>query len=73
VGHWESLETPWWETNIVNCSFCGQMIPRREWVSEHDGRRRVFCGPECEGLYVDYWIPRHGHTWPGELGDRARS
>jgi ribosomal protein L24E len=64
VGQWEKLGVDWWETNVVNCSFCGQMIPRMQWVSEHNGQRRVFHSPECEQLWLDYWVPRHGHTYP---------
>ena len=66
MGHWETLETTWWETNVTNCSFCGEMIPRQEWVSEVEGQKRVFCSPECEQLYLDYWVPKHGPTLPGE-------
>jgi hypothetical protein len=40
----------------VHCSCCGRMLIRRAWVSEE----RVFCEPECERLYREYWIPRHG-------------
>ncbi|MBV7338537.1 hypothetical protein KFU94_62015 [Chloroflexi bacterium TSY] len=68
MGQWETLETTWWETNVVNCSFCGEMIPRREWVSEIEGQRRVFCQPECEQLYLDYWVPKHGYTIPAQKG-----
>ena len=40
----------------IHCACCGRMLVRRAWVSEG----RVFCEPECEQLYRDYWIPRHG-------------
>jgi hypothetical protein len=40
----------------VHCDCCGRMLISRAWVS--DGH--VFCEPECERLYRDYWIPRYG-------------
>ena len=64
MGHWEDLELVWWDTNVVNCSFCGQMIPKRRWVSEIDGHEQGFCSLDCEQLYVNYWLPKHGHTVP---------
>ena len=67
MGYWEDLELVWWDTNVVNCSFCGQMIPKRRWVSEVDGQVRSFCSLDCEELYVSYWVPKHGHTVPAPL------
>ena len=64
MGYWEDLERAWWDTNVVNCSFCGQMIPKRRWVAEVDGEVRSFCSLDCEQLYVSYWVPKHGHTVP---------
>ena len=40
------------------------MIPRAQWVSEHNGERRVFHSPDCEQLWLDYWVPKHGYTFP---------
>ena len=64
MGNWEVLNLDWWETKVQNCEFCGQMIPRRQWVSEHQGQRRVFHSPDCEQLWLSYWVPRHGYTFP---------
>ena len=64
MGQWEQLESQWWHTNVVNCAFCGQMIPRRQWVSQHRGQRCVFHSPDCEQLWLDYWVPSHGYTFP---------
>jgi hypothetical protein len=57
MAHWQRRETSWWETNVVNCSLCGQMIARDVWVSD-DGLE--FCGPDCEQLYRRYWVPTYG-------------
>ena len=48
MGHWEEIQAPWYETRIVNCSFCGRMIPKRIWAS--DSERRIFCSEKCERL-----------------------
>ena len=61
MGYWEDLERVWWDTNVVNCSFCGQMIPKRRWVAEVGGEVRSFCSLDCEQLYFSYWVPKHGH------------
>jgi ribosomal protein L24E len=69
MGHWEKRNVEWWETNVINCSLCGQMIPRDIWVVEEDGEKRLFCSEECERLYREYWLPKYGprmetHTNP---------
>lgn len=60
MGGWEKRNVSWWETNVINCSLCGQMIPRDIWVVDEDGQKRLFCGPECERLYREYWLPKYG-------------
>lgn len=57
MGHWERREIPWWETKVIHCDFCGQMIPRDVWRSDE---HLAFCDAECEGLYRRYWVPRYG-------------
>jgi ribosomal protein L24E len=70
MGQWQELNTPWWETNVRNCGFCGQMIPRRMWIVEDEagGPQMIFCGPDCEALYRRYWVPRHGKELPKARG-----
>jgi hypothetical protein len=70
VGAWSEAEVPWYETRIVNCVFCGKMIPRRVWLATHGGRELAFCGPACEERYVRYWLPRYGESRAaGEIGE----
>ncbi len=57
VGHWEELHTQWHEMEMIYCSVCGLILPKRLWVVESDGKRIVFCGPGCEHLYHDYVQP----------------
>jgi hypothetical protein len=60
LGRWQEMNLPWYETNILNCSLCGKMIPHRIWVVEMDGgEKKEFCSPECEQLYKEYWLPTH--------------
>ncbi|MHB1006051.1 MAG: hypothetical protein ACYC3S_10470 [Chloroflexota bacterium] len=60
MGRWKANTQTWYETNVLNCSLCGQMIPSRIWVAEVDGKERMFCGPGCEDQYHSYWEPRYG-------------
>ena len=32
-GHYVSLDLPWYETRILNCSFCGKMQRLGNWVA----------------------------------------
>ena len=43
----------------IVCNFCGKSIPRRAWVASHDGFETIFCDPDCERLYHEYWLPRY--------------
>jgi hypothetical protein len=53
----------WWETNVIHCAFCGQMIPRDVWRSDEG---LGFCNTECEGLYRTYWVPKYGAKTAGQ-------
>ena len=66
MGAWRRIAVPWHETAIINCSFCGKMIPRQLWVATHEGQERIFCSPSCESLFLSYWLPRHGASGPTE-------
>jgi hypothetical protein len=58
AGHWEERgrAADYLVKSSVHCSCCGRMLIRRAWVRDE----REFCEPECERLYHDYWVPRHG-------------
>ena len=70
MAGWRAREVSWWETNVANCSLCGQMIPRDLWVSDEG---LIFCDAACEGLYRSYWVPTYGPKTPagGGAGSRA--
>jgi hypothetical protein len=57
MGYWRATAQSWWETTVVNCALCRQMIPRDRWVSEEG---LSFCVERCEALDRDCRVPRHG-------------
>jgi len=61
MGRFEPRQQRWWETQVVHCSLCGQMIPSDVWVAD-DGMR--FCEERCEELYRSYWVPKYGPKVP---------
>ena len=54
-GQWHELDGDWWDTGIVNCQLCGQVIPRTVWHADDGGR---FCSKACDQLHHGYVLPR---------------
>ena len=54
-GRWQTLERDWWETGVINCQLCGQVIPRDVWNAEDGG---TFCSTSCDGLFHGYFSSR---------------
>jgi hypothetical protein len=42
------------------------MLPGKIWSVEIAGQERIFCGPDCEDAYRQYWLPRYGADGAGE-------
>lgn len=57
MGHWEENTAKWYEQTMVYCDLCGKIIPKNFWVVKSETNRLVFCNPDCEQLYGDYWLP----------------
>ena len=57
MSRWEENDAKWYEQTMVYCRLCGRIIPKRLWVVEEGSERLVFCDPDCEQLYRDYWLP----------------
>ena len=57
-GTWKTLSPQVWETVVVPCDCCGQVVAKRLWAVEVAGEERRFCSPECEQLYRDYVVAR---------------
>jgi ribosomal protein L24E len=43
---------------VTPCDCCGQVVARRLWIVEIDGREQRFCSPACEELFREYVLPR---------------
>jgi hypothetical protein len=63
-GRYVGLEMPWYESRILNCSFCGKMIAGQYWrddlfpndkfceTSCADWKRRIKCTPADETKHM---------------------
>lgn len=49
TGRRVALDKPWYDTQIVNCSYCGIMIAREYWSDDEFPDER-FCEPECAAV-----------------------
>ena len=47
TGDWREINHPWYESRIINCAFCGQMIARRTFVVSVGARDEHFCTETC--------------------------
>lgn len=56
MGAWRRNPAKWYEQTMVYCELCGRVIPKNFWVVEEDSRDLIFCDPDCEALYRDYWV-----------------
>jgi hypothetical protein len=64
LGEWRTLRLDRLRPEPVACRLCGRPLFGRVWSAEPAGERADFCDPECEQLYVEYWLPRHGSPQP---------
>jgi hypothetical protein len=60
MSEWKDLDISWHDTSLIHCELCGQLIPKTAWVATVDGTEHTFCSPDCEKLYIEYWLPRYG-------------
>ncbi len=60
MSEWQELDQAWHETNVVHCQVCGKLIPRRAWIFDGGAGPLTACGPQCQQLYEDYWLPTYG-------------
>ena len=62
MSSWQDkgLANSYMETTSVRCSLCGKAIAKKAWVVEGEHGEKIFCEPDCERLYIDYWIPKYG-------------
>lgn len=62
MGEWRTAEISYLQANRNACDLCGRPIAGRYWSAEVNGESMMYCSPEHEALYHDYWLPRHGAT-----------
>jgi hypothetical protein len=60
VGEWKQNEISYLRANREACALCGHPIAVRYWGADVNGKPEMFCSPEHEQLYHDYWLPRYG-------------
>ncbi|MFN8224828.1 MAG: hypothetical protein U0R50_16460 [Gaiellales bacterium] len=60
MGGWKPNEISYLRANRECCDLCGHPIAARYWGAEVNGHDRMFCSPDHERLYLDYWLPRYG-------------
>ena len=61
MGEWRTLRLDWARARRpVACRLCGRPLFGRVWSAEADGEPADFCDPDCERLFVEYWLPRYG-------------
>jgi hypothetical protein len=58
MGAWREQTPAIWETVVTPCDCCGQVVAKRLWIVDIDGREHRFCGPACEELFREYVVPR---------------
>ena len=46
TGKMLTIEVPWYETRIENCSYCGKMIARNYWADDEFPDDK-FCERQC--------------------------
>lgn len=60
MSGWLTLRLDWTRSAALTCRLCGRPLGRRAWSDDPDGGGELFCEPDCEALYREYWLPRYG-------------
>ena len=48
-GSFKTITLPWYETKILNCTFCGKMIAGKYWFDSRFPAHK-FCERECANV-----------------------
>jgi hypothetical protein len=67
---WVEREEPWYGTDVQYCDVTGQLLPRRYWEFEHDGRVIRARDARCEALFREYVLTRGTEAPAKTLSDR---
>jgi hypothetical protein len=55
---WVERDVAWHELDVEYCDVTGQLLPRRYWSFEADGRVLKAAHPRYERLYREHVLPR---------------
>ena len=55
---WIERDTDWNDLSVEYCDVTGQLLPRRYWSFEVEGREIRTVDPRYERLYLEYVLPR---------------
>ena len=55
---WIERNVSWHDLTVEYCEVTGQLLPKRYWSFEVDGRVLKAAHPRFEQLYVEYVLPR---------------
>jgi endogenous inhibitor of DNA gyrase (YacG/DUF329 family) len=61
MSPFEPLGLAWYQTRVVNCNFCGQVLPRRAFRDER-APGASFCSERC----AERWLERAHGTAPDD-------
>jgi len=55
---WVERTEPWYRIEVQYCEVTGQLLPRRYWEFEHNGRVIRARDPHSEALYREYVLTK---------------
>ena len=55
---WVVRDEPWYRVDVQYCEVTGQLLPRRYWAFEYEGRVVRARDERCEALFRQYVVPR---------------
>ncbi|MGI8973795.1 MAG: hypothetical protein ACR2HI_06425 [Gaiella sp.] len=70
---WVDREVAWHDLAVEYCDVTGQLLPRRYWSFDVDGRVLRAAHPRYERLYLEYVLPRMGAARAQESGGSTRT
>lgn len=70
---WVERDVSWHDLTVEYCEVTGQLLPKRYWSFEVDGRVLRAAHPAYERLYLDYVLPRAAVARAEESGGSTRA
>ena len=70
---WVDREVAWHDLAVEYCEVTGQLLPRRYWSFDVDGRVLRAAHPRYERLYLEYVLPRMAAAGAQESGGSTRT